>query len=147
MKPIVIILLILVGLTSGCGPMYGGGSFASYGNPDHETTTEVVTQCDPQGHLLFVIAWTAKHGGGTTTDSDRNLFTRIHGHPIHPNLDHRDVYALQADGGLKRISLTDGQITELFREMRSTNFHTSHCKLWQEAIAPHLIRVEANNGS
>ena len=138
---------MLVGLVVGCGPRFGGGSCASYGNADRESTTEVITQRDPDGHLLFVIAWTAKGGGGTTGYSDRNLLTRIHGHAVHPSLDHRGVYALQADGGLQSISLTDEQITALFREMESTGFHTSHSKLWQEAVAPHLSRVEADNGS
>jgi len=147
MKRLVITSLVLASFVVGCRPRFGGGSSGSYGNADRETTTEVVTQRDPDGHLLFVIAWTAKNGGGSTSFSGRNLLTSIHGHTVHPSLERRAVYALQADGTLQQIPLTDEQITALFREMQDVGFHTSHSDIWQEAVAPHLIRVEATNGS
>jgi hypothetical protein len=146
MKRLVLASLILVGLLIGCGPRFGGGSFGgSYGNADLETTTEVVTQCDRSGQLLFVIAWTARSGGGTTTRSQRNLLTKIHGRPVQPSLDRRAVYAFQTDGSLQEISLTEEQVAALFREMQATDFHTSHNQLWQKEVVPKLIRVEASN--
>jgi hypothetical protein len=143
----IFISAILLGLLVGCGPKYGGGSFGSFGNADHETTTEVVTQRDPSGQLLFIIAWTAKHGGGSTSFSGRNVLTSIHGRAVHPSLDRRAVYALQADDSLRQIALSDEQVAALFREMDQAGFHTSHSEFWQKAVAPSLIRVEATNGS
>lgn len=147
MTRLFLISVVLVGLVAGCGPKYGGGSSSSYGNADHETTTEVETQRDPNGQLLFVIAWTAKHGGGRTSSSGRNLLTSIHGQEVRPSLDRRAVYALQADGSLRQIALSDDQVAALFQEMEQAGFHTSHSKLWQKSIAPSLIRVEATSGS
>jgi hypothetical protein len=144
MKPIFIALALA--LFAGC-QRYGGGSFGAYGNADHETTTEVLTQRDPQGSLLFVIAWTAKHGGGAMSQSSRNLLTTIHGHAIHPSLEKRAVYAFQPDGTLTELPLKEEQVTALFQEMQKADFHTSHSKLWQDEIAPRLVRVEAPNGS
>jgi hypothetical protein len=144
MKPIFLVLTFA--LVAGC-QRYGGGYAGSYGNADRETTTEVVTQRDPHGALLFVIAWTAKHGGGTTSQSDRNLFTTIHGHAIHPNLQKRAVYSFQPDGSLKELPLREEQVAALFQEMQKADFHTSHSKLWQDEIAPQLVRVEAPDGS
>lgn len=146
MKLLVIASFILASLIVGCGPKYVGGSHGSYGNADRESTTQVVTQRDPNGQLLFAIAWTAKGAGGSSA-SAHNLLTHIHGHPVHPSLDHRAVYALQADSSLYQIPLTEEQIASLFREMQDTGFHTSHSELWQRAVVPHLIRVEATNGS
>lgn len=143
----VLISIVLVGLVAGCGPRYGGGSSSSYGNADHQTTTEIVTQRDPNGQLLFVIAWTAKHGGGSTSFSGRNLLTSIHGREVRPSLDRRAVYALQADGSLRPVALSDEQVTALFQEMEQAGFHTSHSELWQKAVAPGLIDVEATNAS
>jgi hypothetical protein len=145
MTRLVLVLVVLAGLVAGCGRNYGGSSVDSYGNPDRETTTEVVRQRDPNGQLLFIIAWTAKHGGGSTSFSERNLLTNIHGREVHPRLDRRAVYALQADGSLRQVALSDEQIATLFQEMEQPGFHTSHSKLWQEAVAPSLMRVEATN--
>jgi len=145
MKRLVLASLVLVGLLVGCGPRFGGGSSGSYGNPDRQTTTEVVTQRDPNGQLLFAIAWTAKSGGGTITRSQRNLLTTIHGRTVYPSLARRAVYAFQTNGGLREIPLTQEQITTLFREMQATDFHTSHSQLWQKEVAPSLIKVEATN--
>jgi hypothetical protein len=145
MKRLALTSIIFVGLLVGCGPRFGGGSTGSYGNADLETTTEVVTQRDRSGQLLFVIAWTARSGGGTTTHSQRNLLTKIHGRPVQPSLDRRAVYAFQADGSLREISLTEEQVAALFREMQATDFHTSHSQLWQKEVVPKLIRVEASN--
>src|SRR5215469_13270283 len=136
MARFVLISIILAGLVAGCGRNYGGGSSASYGNADHVTTTEVVMQRDPNGRLLFVIAWTAKHGGGGTEFSGHNLLTSIHGREVHPRLDRRAVYALQGDDSLKEIALSEDQISALFREIAQTGFHTSHSTLWQKAVAP-----------
>lgn len=147
MRCYILVSFILMGLVAGCSPRFGGGSSSSYGNPDRETTTDVVTQRDPNGQLLFVIAWTAKHGGGSTSFSSRNIVTSIHGQAIHPSLDRRAVYALQADGSLRQVSLSDEQITTLFREMELPGFHTSYSDLWQKSIAPGLIRVEAKNSN
>ncbi|HEU5070597.1 MAG TPA: hypothetical protein VFV96_09320 [Verrucomicrobiae bacterium] len=147
MTRLILISAILVSLVAGCGTRFGGGSSASYGNADHETATEVLTQRDPTGQLLFVIAWTAEHGGGSTSFSDRNQLTSIHGHEVHPSFDRRAVYALQADGSLRQVALSDEQVATLFREMEQPGFHTSHSDLWQKAVAPHLIRVEPTNGT
>ena len=147
MTRLIIISVILVSLVTGCGPKYGGGSSSSYGNADNETTTEVVTQRDSNGQLLFVIAWTAKHGGGSTSFSERNLLTRIHGQAVHPSLDHRAMYALQADGSLQQIALSADQLATLFQEMGQAGFHTSHSELWQKTVAPSLIKVDATNGN
>ena len=147
MTRLVLISVILAGLVTGCGPNYGGSSLGSYGNADRETATEVVTQRDPNGQLLFIIAWTAKHGGGSTSSSGRHLLTSIHGREVHPRLDRRAVYALQADGSLRPVALSDEQVTALFQEMEQAGFHTSHSELWQKAVAPGLIDVEATNGS
>jgi hypothetical protein len=145
MNRLVIISIALTGFLVGCGPRYRVGSVDSYGNADRETVTEVVRQRDPDGHLLFLIAWTAKNGGGKTSFSDRNLLTSIHGHKVYPSLDHRAVYALQADGTLQKIPLSDEELATLFREMEDINFHTSHNDIWQKMVTPHLIRVEATN--
>jgi hypothetical protein len=146
MKRHVLTLLVFAGLLAGCGQRFGGGSFSSYGNADKETTTEVVTQRDPKGQLLFVIAWTARSGGGRSTRSQRNLITKIHGLPVYPSLDRRAVYAFQTNGVLQEISLTQEQIANLFGEMEATDFHTSHSQIWQKEIAPKLIRAEASDG-
>jgi uncharacterized lipoprotein YajG len=106
------IALALV-LVAGC-QRYDGSSLTSYGNPDLQTTTAVVTQRDPQGSMLFVVAWTARNGAGTTSSSQRNLITEIHGHPIHPNLERHTVYALQPDNSLREIPLTAQQTTALY---------------------------------
>lgn len=66
--------------------------------------------------------------------------------PCTRSLDHRAVYALQSDGTLREIPLTEEQITALFREMQEAGFHTAHSDLWQKAISPHLVRVEATDG-
>jgi hypothetical protein len=144
MRPVYIALALV--LVAGC-QRYGGSSLASYANPDQQTTTAVVTQRDPQGSLLFLVAWTTKNGAGRTSSAQPNLVTEIHGHPIHPNLERHAVYALQPDNSLKEIPLTPEQATALFQEMQSTDFHTSHSKLWQSEVAPRLLRVEAPNGS
>ena len=143
MARFLLISAILVGMIAGCGRNYGGGSSVSYGNADHQTTTEVVMQRDPNGRLLFIIAWIAKHGGGGTQYSRRNLLTSIHGREVHPHLDRRAVYALQVDGSLRQVALSDEKIAALFREIAQTGFHTSHSELWQKAVAPSLISVEA----
>lgn len=149
MKPVVIIAIYLLAFVASCNraPTFVGGSSGSYGNPDRESTTELVTQRDPHGQLLFVIAWTATHGGGSTRHSERNLLTQIHGRAVHPSLDQRAVYSLQTDGSLHQIPLTDKQINALFREMQEPSFHTSHSELWQNVIAPSLIRVEPTYGN
>ena len=147
MKHLVVLTLILTGLVVGCGPRYGGGSFGSYANSDGASSTVVATQRDQSGRLLFAIAWTATNGGGSTSSSDRNLLTQIHGRPVHPSLDRHAVYSLQADGSLLELSLTDEQISTLFQEMQRADFHTSHSELWQKAVAPKLVRVEAIDGS
>jgi hypothetical protein len=146
MKRLVIVSFMLVGLV-GCGPRFGGGSSGSYANADGETTTEVVTQRDQRGQLLFVVAWASKHGGGSTERSGRSLLTSIHGRAVHPNLERRAVYALQGDGSLRQISLSDGQIAQLFQEMERPGFHAAHSDFWQKAVAPQLIKVEVPSGS
>ncbi len=109
--------------------------------------TEVVTQRDPQGRLLFVIAWTAKRGGGTTSQSGLNLLTTIHGHAVSPSLSKQAVYALRPDYSLKEIPLTAKQIAALFSEMENREFHPSQSKLWQDEVAPRLRQVESDGGT
>lgn len=147
MKRLPIIVFILVSLAVGCGPRFGGAVSSSYANADQETTTEVVAQRDLDGQFLFVIAWTAKHGGGNRHFSGRNLLTSIHGHPVHPSLEQHSVYTLQPDGTLRQIPISVQQVSTLFREIQASDFHPSHSDLWQKEIAPHLARVEATNGS
>ncbi len=146
MKRLVITSFMLFSLL-GCGPRFGGGSSGGYANSDQQTTTAVVTQRDQNGRLLFVIAWTAKQGVGTTEFSGRNLLTSIHGRPVHPSLERHAVHALQGDGSLEQIPLSDEHIASLFQEIEQAGFHTSHSELWQKVVAPHLTRVEATNGS
>jgi hypothetical protein len=145
MKHLLVAALLI--FVAGCqrGPMFGGSSCGSYGNADRKTTTVVVTQRDPQRHLLFVIAWTAKRGGGTTSCSDHNLLTSIDGHSVNPSLDKPAVYALRSDYSLKQIPLTKQQIVRLFSEIEDADFHTSHSELWQKEIAPHLAQVELDD--
>lgn len=133
-------------LLMGCGPRFVGGSSASYGNADKQTTTQVVTQRDARGQLLFVIAWTAQGGGGSTSHSLDNLLKEIHGRPVNPSLERRAVYSLQTNGSLQEILLSPEQITALFGEMQTTNFHSSHSQLWQKEVAPKLNRVETGKG-
>jgi hypothetical protein len=149
MKWLLISTLLLAALLAvyNLRPSFVGGSLADYANADHVTTTAIATQRDQQGHLLFVIAWTAKHGAGSVTHSGRNLLTAIHGHPIHPSLDKRAVYGLQLDYSLKQIPLTEEQTGTLLREMQNADFHTSHNGLWQKEIAPHLAQVETQGGN
>ena len=144
MRYIIPISIFLASLVVGCGPGYGGGSLSSYANTD-QSTTEVLTQRDSSGQLLFVVAWTAKHGGGGTGFSHRNLLTSIHGREVHPSLDRHAVYALQADGSLKLIPLSDQQVTSFFLEMDKSGFDVSDSELWQKMIVPNLVMVEQTN--
>lgn len=146
MTRLILIAAFSLVLATGCGPGYGGGSCGSYADADKETSTAVATQRDPNGRLLFVVAWTAKQGSGSAAYSRRNLLTKIHDRPVHPSLERRTVYALKLDGSLQAIPLSDEHVAMLFREMQQSDFHTSHSELWQKMIAPHLIRVEARNG-
>src|SRR5690242_12587879 len=97
----------LLFLATGCSrpPTYGGASTGSYGNADRRTTTCVVTQLDAERNILFAIAWTAEHGGGSAAQSGENLLTAIHDHPVHPNPAKRALYALQPDHTLREIPL------------------------------------------
>jgi hypothetical protein len=147
MKRFVVSTSILIGLVAGCGPKLGSSRSSSYGSTGGQTTTETVAQRSRNGNLICVIAWTAKHGGGSTTYSEGNRLTKIHNHPVHPRFDRRAVYAFQPDGSLKPIPLTEGQVNSLFREMQDDSFEPSRNELWQKAIVPHLVIVEATNGS
>jgi hypothetical protein len=146
MKPLSIALVLALAGVAGC-QRYGGSSLGSYGNPDRSSVTAVLTQRDPHGSFLFVVAWTATNSVGTVLHGARDLVTEINGRPIHPDLQKRAVYAFQPDGSLKEIPLAKEQITALFQEMQNTNFHTSHSRLWQEAVSPRLLKVEVTGGS
>jgi len=82
---------------------------------------------------------------GSVSFSARNLLTNINGVEVHPNLNRRAVYALQTDGSLRSLALSDEQVTALFREMMQAGFHTSHSELWQKIVAPNLTDVPAPN--
>ena len=105
-----------------------------------------MSQRDGSGGLFFVIAWIADRPGGGSTTQD-GLLTEIYGRPVHPSLDHRAVYALQPDGSLQELPLTEEEITQLFREMKSEDFHPLRHELWQREIAPKLRRVEENGSA
>lgn len=105
-----------------------------------------MSQRDRDGHLFFVIAWIANQPGGGSASRD-GLLTEIYGRPIHPSLDHRAVYALQLDGSLQEIPLTEEHIARLFREMKSDDFHPLRNELWQREIAPMLRRVEESRAA
>jgi hypothetical protein len=125
--------------------VYGGGSSGSYGKPDRQTQTCVVTQLDPQQKLLFVIAWTAERAG-TSSRSGQNLLTAIHGHPVSPSTSRRALYALQADHTLNEIPLSEADLKSLFDEMQKHGFHTTHSEVWQKRVAPNLAKVESPGG-
>lgn len=151
MKQIILIALLLVVVSVSCDrapvrTVYGGGSSGSYSNPDRQTTTCVVTQLDPQQKLLFVVAWTAERGGGTSSRSEQNLLTTIHGHPVTPSTSKRALYALQPDHTLREIPLSEPDLKALFDEMQKEGFHTSHSELWQKQVAPNLTKVESPSG-
>jgi len=147
MTRFVVSLVILAALASGCGPRYVGGMCGSYANADRKTFTEVATQRDQHGQLLFVIAWTRRNGDTTYEYSGRNLLTSINGHPVQASLDHRAVYALQADGTLQQLPLSETQTTALFQEMQQTDFHATFSALWQQAIAPRLVQIQQSSSN
>ena len=141
--------LVILTMSSDGGrgrPRYGGGSLASYGNPDRRTTTCVVTQHDARQNLLLVIAWTAERGGGSTSRSGQNLLVSIHERPVRPSLKKKALYALQPDYTLREILMTEPDRRALFDELQKEGFHTSHSALWQKQVAPKLSKVEAVGG-
>jgi hypothetical protein len=105
-----------------------------------------MSQRDRDGQLFFVITWIASRPGFASARQD-GLLTEIYGRPVHPRLDRRAVYALQPDGSLHEIPLTEEQIARLFREMKSDDFHPLDNELWQREIAPKLRRVEENGAA
>ena len=143
-------ILIIAVAMCGCRPHFEGCSGSTYPSPDNKSTTLLMSQRDGSGDLFFVIAWIADRPGGGSASQD-GLLTEIYGRPVHPSLDHRAVYALQPDGSLQELPLTEGQIMQLFREMKSEDFHPLRHELWQREIAPKLRRVEesgsANKGA
>lgn len=141
-----ILVIVIAAVVCGCRPQFEGCSGSTYPSPDNKSTTLLMSQRDGSGHLFFVIAWIADRPGGGSASKD-GLLTEIYGRPVHPSLDHRAVYALQPDGSLQELPLTEEQLIQLFREMKSEDFDPMRHELWQREIAPKLRRVEESKSA
>jgi hypothetical protein len=146
MKHVIPAILLIAVAVCGCRSQFEGGSGYTYPDPDNKSTTLLMSQRDGDGQLFFVIAWIASQPGGSSARRD-GLLTEIYDRPVHPRLDRRAVYALQPDGSLQEIPLTEEQIARIFLEMKSDDFHPLGNELWQREIAPKLRRVEESGAA